>query len=117
MIPQNFFDSQEVEQVRAWFMLQDENIQIAALFEIAKLRIMDAGDLLYKLRFAHSERTKNKILSTLNSPTLSYALAIYLTDSEKFAREVKLEVGKLGTTRPDDFWKKCGVGRPKGRRP
>lgn len=117
MSPQvNFIDQIEVEQVRSWFMSQDEDVQMAAVLEVARLRIMDAADPLFSLRFAHSESTRDAVLASLHAPGLSSALAAYEVDSDRFANAVEFEVRKLRTTRPDGFWRACGVGRPKGKK-
>lgn len=117
MIPQaDFIEALEVEQVRSWFMSQDEDIQMAAVMEIARLRIMEAADPLFSLRFVHSESTRNTVLTNLHTPGLSSALAAYEIDPDRFANAVEFAVRKLGTTRPDGFWRACGVGRPKGKK-
>ena len=117
MSPQvNFIDQIEVEQVRSWIKLQDEDIQMAAVLEVARLRIMDAADPLFSLRFAHAESTRKAILSGLRMPSLTSAFEAYEIDSDRFADAVEFEVRKLGTTRPDGFWRACGVGRPKGKK-
>jgi hypothetical protein len=117
MNPQtNFIDDLEVAQVRSWFTLQDEDIQMAAVLEVARLRIMDAADPLFSLRFTHSESTRNTVLASLHASGLSSALAAYEVDSDRFANAVAFEVRRLGTSRPDGFWRACGVGRPKGKK-
>jgi hypothetical protein len=109
-------DKFEVEQVRSWLMSQDEDIQMAAVLEVARLRIMDAANPLFSLRYAHAESTRKAILSNLRMPNISTALEAYEIDSDRFANAVEFEVRKLGTTRPDSFWRACGVGRPKGKK-
>ncbi|MCR4304477.1 MAG: hypothetical protein NUV63_09690 [Gallionella sp.] len=112
----NFIDELEVEQVRSWLNFQDEDVQIAAALEVARLRIMDVANLLFSLRYAHAESTRKEILSNLRMPIFSSAFEAYEIDPDRFANAVELEVRKLGTTRPDDFWRACGVGRPKGKK-
>ena len=114
--PVNFIDQNEVEQVLSWLNAQDEDTQMAVVLEIARMRIMDAANQLFSLRFAHAESTRNGILSGLRSPSLSSALVAYEVDPDRFANAVEFEVRKLGTTRPDSFWRACGVGRPKGKK-
>lgn len=117
MSPQvNFIDQIEVEQVRSWLNEQDEDTQIAAVLEVARMRILDAANPLFSLRFAHAESTRDTILSNLRTSTLASALAAYEVDPDRFASAVEFEVRKLGTTRPDGFWRACGVGRPKGKK-
>lgn len=117
MSPQvNCIDQNEVEQVRSWLNTQDEDIQMAAVLEVARLRIMEAADLLFSLRFTHAESTRNTVLAILRAPSLSFALAAYEIDSDRFANAVAFEVRRIGTTRPDGFWRACGVGRPKGKK-
>lgn len=108
----NFRDAEDVEQVQSWLMSQNEAVQMEAAFEVARLRIIEAANLLFSLRFAHAESTRNAILSCLHTPSLSSALKMYGIDPENFAVAVEFEVRKLGTTRPNDFWRTCGVGRP-----
>jgi len=103
----------EVEKVRSWLISQDEDVQMAAVLEVARLRIMEAADPLFSLRFAHSESTRNAVLASLRAPCISSALAAYEIDSDQFANAVEFEVRKLKTTRPNDWWRKNGVGRPK----
>jgi hypothetical protein len=113
MIPQtDFIDEIEVEKVRSWLQGQDKDVQMAVVFEVARLRIMDVADPLFSLRYIHSESTRNAILSSLHSPGISAALMMFEIEPDRFVRAVELEVRKFGTTRPDDFWRKCGVGRP-----
>jgi hypothetical protein len=115
MNPQtNFIDDLEVAQVRSWLNEQDEDVQMAAALEVARLRIMDAANPLYSLRFAHAESTRYAILSSLRAPSLSFALKLYEVDPDRFANAVEFEVRKLKTTRPNDWWRRNGVGRPKG---
>ncbi len=117
MNPQtNFIDDLEVAQVRSWFTLQDEDTQLAAVLEVARMRIMDAANPLFSLRFAHAESTRNAVLASLRGSDVSSALAAYEIDPDRFANAVAFEVRKLGTTRPDGFWRACGVGRPKGKK-
>lgn len=112
----DFIDTLEVQQVRSWVKSQDEDVQMAAVLEIARLRIMDVADPLFSLRFAHAESTRNAILSNLRMPSLSSAFEAYEIDPDRFANAVEFAVRKLGTTRPDGFWRACGVGRPKGKK-
>jgi len=112
----NCVDQNEAEQIRSWLKIQDEDIQMAAVLEVARLRIMEAVDPLFSLRFTHAESTRNTVLASLRAPGLSSALAAYEIDSDRFANAVAFEVRKLGTTRPDGFWRACGVGRPKGKK-
>lgn len=117
MTPQvNFVDHLEVDQVRSWLTDQDEETQMIAVLEVARLRIMEAADRLFSLRFAHSLSTRNTVLASLHAPNLSYALAVYEIDSDRFVNAVEFVVRKRGTTRPDGFWHACGVGRPKGKK-
>ena len=117
MTPQvNFVDHLEVDKVRSWLNAQDEDTQMTAVLEVARLRIMDAANSLFSLRFAHAESTRKAILSNLRMPSLSSALEAYEIDPDQFANSVEFEVRKLGTTRPDNFWRACGVGRPKGKK-
>lgn len=117
MSPQvNFIDQIEVERVRSWLSEQDEDTQMAAVLEVARLRITEAADPLFSLRFAHSESTRNAVLASLHAPGLSSALAAFEVDPDRFANAVEFVVRKLGTTRPDGFWRACGVGRPKGKK-
>lgn len=117
MTPQvNFVDQREVDQVRSWLTDQDEDTQMIAMLEVARLRIMEVSDRLFSLRFAHSTSTRNTVLASLLAPNLSSALAAYEIDSDRFVNAVEFVVRKLGTTRPDGFWSACGVGRPKGRK-
>ena len=117
MRPQvNFIDQNEVTQVRSWLNAQDEDTQMAAVLEVARLRIMDAADSIFSLRFTHAESTRNAVLASLRAPSLSSALAAYEIDPDRFANTLEFEVRKLGTTRPDGFWRACGVGRPKGKK-
>jgi hypothetical protein len=116
MNPQvNFVDQREVEQVRSWLNAQDEDTQMTAVLEVARLRITDAANSLFSLRFAHAESTRKAILSSLRMPSLSSAFEAYEIDSDRFANAVEFVVRKLRTTRADDFWRTCGVGRPKGK--
>jgi len=113
MNPQiDFIAEHEVEQVRSWIMSQNDAVQMAAAFEVARLRIFDASNALFSLRFAHAESTCDAILNSLRTPSLSSALEAFEIDPDRFADAVKFEVRKLGTTRPNDFWRACGVGRP-----
>lgn len=113
MNPQiNFLDEHEVEQVRSWVMSQTDAVQMAAALEVARLRIFDAANPLFSLRFAHSASTRNEILSGLRAPSISSALKMYEIDPDRFADAVEFEVRRRGTTRPDGFWQACGVGRP-----
>lgn len=112
----DFIENNEVAQVRSWLSVQDEDTQMAAALEVARLRIMDAAGSLFSLRFAHAESTCIAVLSSLRAPTLVSALAAYEVDPDRFASAVEFEVRKLGTTRSDGFWSACGVGRPKGKR-
>lgn len=117
MSPQvNLIDQNEVAQVRSWLNAQDEDTQMAAVLEVARLRIMEAVDPLFSLRFAHSESTRNAVLASLRASNVSAALAAYEIDPDRFANAVEFEVRKLGTTRSDGFWSACGVGRPKGKK-
>lgn len=113
--PVNLIDQNEVEHVLSWLNAQNEDTQMAAVLEVARMRIMDAANQLFSLRFAHAESTRSGILSGLRSPSLSSALAAYEVDPERFVSAVEFEVRKLGTTRPDGYWRACGVGRPKGK--
>lgn len=112
----NFVEQNEVAQIRSWISAQDEVTQMAAVLEVARLRILDAADPLFSLRFAHSESTRNAVLASFHVPSVSAALAAYKIDSDRFVEVVAFEVRKLGTTRPDGFWRACGVGRPKGKK-
>lgn len=112
----DFIENNEVAQVRSWLSVQDEDTQMAAVLEVARLRIMDAAGLLFSLRFAHAESTCIAVLSSLRAPTLTCALAAYEVDPDRFASAVEFEVRKLGTTRSDGYWSACGVGRPKGKK-
>lgn len=114
--PVNFINQNEVEQVLSWLNAQDEDTQMAAVLEIARMRITNAANQLFSLRFAHSESTCGAILSSLRSPSLSSALVAYGVDPDRFVSAVEFEVRRLGTTRPDGFWRACGVGRPKGEK-
>ena len=114
--PVNFIERNEVAQIRSWLNAQDEDTQMAAVLEVARLRIIDAADPLFSLRYAHSESTRSAVLASLRAPSVSSALAAYEIDSEQFASAVEFEVRKLRTTRADGFWRACGVGRPKGKR-
>lgn len=112
----NFIEQNEVEQIRSWLNAQDEDVQTVAVLEVARLRILDAANPLFSLRFTHSESTRNAVLASLHVPSVSAALAAYEIDPDRFANAVEFEVRKLGTTRPDGFWRACGVGRPKGKK-
>jgi len=110
----NYNDQIEIEQVRSWLNSQDEDTQLAAVLEIARLRIIELADTLFSLRFTHAESTRNLILSNLRMPSIASSLAVYEIDPDRFVDAVEYEVRKLGTTRSDGFWRACGVGRPKG---
>lgn len=112
----NLIDQNEVVQVLSWLNTQDEDTLMAAVLEVARMRIMDVANQLFSLRFAHAESTRSAILSGLRSPSLSSALAAYEVDPDRFVSAVEFEVRKLGTTRPDGFWRAHGVGRPKGKK-
>ena len=108
----DFIEEFEVEKVRSWVKSQDEDIQMEAALEVARLRIMDIADPLFSLRYTHAESTRDEILSSLHTTSLSHALELFQVDSDRFANAMAFKVRKLGTTRPDNFWHECGVGRP-----
>jgi len=113
MSPQaDFIDALEVQTVRSWVLSQDEDIQMEAAQEVARMRIFDVANLLLSLRYAHSTSTLHSILSNLSVPTVAAAFQVLELDPEQIISGAEFHVRRLGTTRPDDFWRKCGVGRP-----
>lgn len=110
MKPQaDFMDALEVQKVRSWLISQHENVQLEAVQEVACIRI---DDLLRPLRYAHSESRLKSVLQNLRDPSLTAAFQVLNLDLEEFISGAEFHVRNLGTTRPDDFWRKCGVGRP-----
>jgi hypothetical protein len=117
MIPQaDFVEAIEVEQVRSWIMSQDEEVQEAVALEVARLRVFEASKAFLSLRFVHSESTRKAALEGLRKPSVAVAFEVLEIDPDKFAHAADFVVRKLGTTRPDGFWRACGVGRPKGKK-
>lgn len=117
MNPQaDFIDTLEVEQVRSWLMSQDEEVQEAAALEVARLRVFEASKAFLSLRFSHSESTRKAAFEGLHKPSVGIAFEALEIDPDKFADAADFKVRKLGTTRPDGFWRACGVGRPKGKK-
>lgn len=113
MSPQiGFIDALEVQTVRSWVLSQSDEIQMEAAQEIARMRILDVASLLHSLRYAHSASTLNSILSNLSIPSVAAAFQVLELDPEQIISGAEFHVRRLGTTRPDDFWRKCGVGRP-----
>jgi hypothetical protein len=113
MIPQaDFIDALEVRKVRSWVLSQDEDIQIAAAQEVARMRILDATSPLFLLRYTHSESTFNSAMSNLSAPSVATSFQVFKLDLEQIISSAEFEVRRLGTTRSDDFWRRCGVGRP-----
>lgn len=113
MSPQaDFIDALDVQKVRSWVLSQDDDIQMEAAQEVARMRILDVVNLLRSLRYAHSASKLNSILSNLSIPSVAAAFQVLEIDPEQIISGAEFHVRHLGTTRPDDFWRKCGVGRP-----
>lgn len=112
----DFFDLIEIAQVRSWLALQEEAVQEAAAQEIARLRVFEASRSFLSLRYAHAESTRKAALESLRLPSVAAAFEALEIDPDKFANGLEFEVRRLRTTRPDDFWRACGVGRPRGKK-
>lgn len=113
MSPQiDFIEAFEVQKVRSWVLSQGVEIQMEAAQEVARMRILDVASLLRSLRYAHSVSTLNSIISNLGIPSVAAAFQVLELDPEQIISGAEFHVRRLGTTRPDDFWRKCGVGRP-----
>lgn len=112
----DFLDTDEIMRVRIWLDGQGEEIKAAAAREVAKMRVFEASQSFLSLRFMHAESTRRAALEGLQAPNVMVAFEALELDPEKFAIGAEFEVRRLGTTRPDDYWRACGVGRPKGKR-
>lgn len=114
MNPQtDFVDALELQIFRTSLLSLNEESRIAIAREIALMRIYHVADKLFSLRYIHSESTLQSMLASLNSPDMVVAFQMLRLDPEKIIYCVEFHVRRLGTTRPDDFWHKCGVGRPR----
>ncbi|MFA5371773.1 MAG: hypothetical protein WC298_07370 [Sideroxydans sp.] len=109
----NPLEQLEIDELRSWLCEQNEYIQLVAVLEVVRMRIMDVSDSIFTLRYLHSESTLQAVLEKLSEPSLSLALGVFAIDHARFAYAVETEVRKRGTTRPDSHWSACGVGRPK----
>lgn len=113
MNPQaDFIDALEVQKVRSWVLSQGEDIQMEAAQVVAHMRVFNVECLLRSLRYAHAASTLNSTLAYLSIPSVAAAFQLLGLDSEQIISGAEFHVRSLGTTRPDDFWRKCGVGRP-----
>lgn len=110
-------DALEVQIVRSWVLSQSDDIQMAAAQVVARMRVLEAASLLFSLIYSHSESTNKSIFSDLSCPGVTAAFQVLQYDSEQFIGGAKFEARILGTTRPDGFWRACGVGRPKRKKP
>lgn len=108
----DWIDALEVQTVRSWVLSQDDEIQMAAAQEVARMRVLNIERLLRSLRYSHSVSTLNAILSDLSFPAVAAAFQMLKLDPDQIIRDTEFHIHCLGTTRPDDFWRKCGVGRP-----
>lgn len=113
MNPQiDFVEALEVQTVRSWVLSQGDEIQMEAAQEVARMRVLNVECLLSSLRYTHSVSTLNSILADLSIPSVAAAFQLLGFDSEQIIAGAEFHVRRLGTTRADDFWRKCGVGRP-----
>ncbi len=111
-----FIDAHEVQMVRSWLLSQDDEIQMEAAQEVALMRVLNIESLLGSLRYTHSASTLNSILEYLSIPSVAAAFQLLGLDSEQIISGAEFHARRFGTTRPDDFWRKCGVGRPSKKR-
>lgn len=88
----------------------------AAALEVARLRIHEAVHPFISLRYVHSESKLKQLLSELLKDEVVSSFTLLGLDAEAFIDLTENYVRRLGTTRPDDFWRACGVGRPKGKK-
>lgn len=113
MTPQiDFVEALEVQTVRSWVLSQGDEIQMEAAQVVANMRVLNVECLLRSLRYAHAASTLNSTLAYLSIPSMAAAFQLLGLDSEQIISGAEFHVRRLGTTRPDDFWRKCGVGRP-----
>lgn len=86
----------------------------AAAREVARLRILEAIHPIFSLRYIHSQSKLNQVLSGIRKGEVVSSFSLWGIDAEVFSELAKNHVRRIRTTRPDDWWQKNGVGRPKG---
>lgn len=91
-----------------------DEIKEAAAREVARLRIIDALCSIFSLRYVHSKSRLDRALSALQKEEIASSFSLFGLDAKAFAELTESHVRRLGTTRPNDWWRSNGVGRPKG---
>lgn len=86
----------------------------AAAREVARLRIIDVLRSIVSLRYVHSKSRLDRTLSALQENEIASSFALFGLDAKAFSELTECHVRRLGTTRPNDWWRNNGVGRPKG---
>lgn len=90
-----------------------DELEEAAAREVARLRIIDALRSIFSLRYIHSKSRLDRALSALQKEEIASAFALFGLDAKAFAELTESHVRRLRTTRPNDWWRNNGVGRPK----
>lgn len=109
----DFLDVADVENTLSAIRSHGVELEEAAAREVARLRILGAICPIGSLRYIHSESKLDQVLSKLLNEEVASSFSLFGFDAEAFAKLAEHHVRRLGTTRPDDWWRKNGVGRPK----
>ena len=112
---QNFAtENIDVDETLSAIRSHSLELEEAAAREVARMRMLDALKPIGSLRYIHSESKLDKVLSSLQRYEIASAFAMFGLDADAFLALAACHVRRLGTTRPDDWWRHNGVGRPKG---
>ncbi|MDH2917446.1 MAG: hypothetical protein PXX77_11300 [Gallionella sp.] len=109
----DFIEVADVENTLSAIRSHGVDLEEAAVREIARQRILDAVRPIISLRYIHSKSKLDQVLSGLRRKEIASSFALFGLDAESFTELAECHVRRLGTTRPNDWWRKNGVGRPK----
>lgn len=112
---QNFAtENIDVDETLSAIRSHSLELEEAAAREVARMRMLEVLKPIGSLRYIHSESKLDNVLSSLQRSEIASAFAMFGLDAEAFSALAACHVRRLGTTRPDDWWRHNGVGRPKG---
>lgn len=103
----------DVESTLSAIRSHGVELEEEAAREVARLRILGSIRPVGSLRYIHSKSKLDQVLSELMKDEVVSSFSLFGLDAEAFAKLAEYHVRRLGTTRPDDWWHKNGVGRPK----
>jgi hypothetical protein len=104
----------DVDKTVSAIQFRSRELEEAAAREVARLRILDALRSIVSLRYVHSKSRLERTLSVLQKKEIASSFALFGLDAKAFSELTECHIRRLGTTRPNGWWRNNGVGRPKG---